>query len=212
MPLFSAPDSHAGMGVLRAVAAGGGGVVELTHRGDDAHEIFAETARTAAEELPGVLLGAGSVRDAPTAARYVDAGAAFVVSPTFHEDVATLCNRRKVAYLPGCATPTEIARAEEVGCEIVKVFPADAAGGPELVRAVLGPSPWSRLMPTGGVEPTEASLTAWFAAGAAAVGMGSKLLPADAIRAGRWEELAANVRAARELVGRCRPAPSERWA
>lgn len=212
VPLYHHSDPQVAVSVLRAVADGGGRVVEFTNRGDGAHEVFAELERVARAELTGMVLGAGSVTEAGTAALYCNLGASFIVSPAFDAEVARVCNRRKVAYLPGAATPTEIATAEEAGCEIVKVFPGGAAGGPGFVKAVLGPSPRSRLMPTGGVEPTEESLSAWFDAGVACVGIGSKLLPGDVIRQGDWADLAKRVSAARDLVARCRPALEEEWS
>ncbi len=204
VPLFHHADPEVAWEVLRATAAGGSPVMEFTHRGDRAHEVFAELERRCVRELPGMRLGAGSVVDAATAGLYINLGAAFVVAPTFDAEVARICNRRKVAYLPGCATPTEIARAEESGCEIVKLFPGGAAGGPAFVKALLGPSPWTRIMPTGGVAPTEDSLGAWFRAGAACVGMGSQLIRRDLVEAGDWDALTDQVRSVIELVARCR--------
>jgi 2-dehydro-3-deoxyphosphogluconate aldolase / (4S)-4-hydroxy-2-oxoglutarate aldolase len=204
VPLFHHDDPETALGVVRAVAAGGCRVIEFTNRGDFAHEVFAELERVCRRELPDAVLGAGSVVDAATAALYLNLGAAFVVAPSLNPEVARVCNRRKVAYLPGCATATEISQAEELGCEIVKVFPGDAVGGPAFVKALRGPSPWTRVMPTGGVEPTEASLKAWFDAGVACVGMGSKLITADLVAAGDWDGLTEQVRAALEIVARHR--------
>jgi 2-dehydro-3-deoxyphosphogluconate aldolase / (4S)-4-hydroxy-2-oxoglutarate aldolase len=204
VPLFHHPDPDVAWEVVRAVAAGGCSVVEFTNRGDHSHEVFASLDARCRRELPDVVLGAGSVVDAGTASLYLNLGAAFIVAPTFDPEVARTCNRRKVAYLPGCATPTEIARAEEAGCEIVKLFPGDAAGGPALVAALRGPSPWTRIMPTGGVEPTQASLSAWFDAGAACVGMGSQLVRRSLVEAHDWGGLTEAVRAALGLVAQCR--------
>lgn len=212
VPLFHHADAATATRVVDAVAAGGADVVEFTHRGDRAHEVFAALDDERRARLPDTVLGVGSVTDAGTAALYLALGADFVVSPTLSEEVARVCNRRKVAYLPGCATPTEIARAEELGCEIVKLFPGDAAGGPDLVRAVRGPAPWTRLMPTGGVAPTEASLSAWFDAGAACVGLGAGLVAADLVRDGRFDELTARVRETADLVASVRPPLDEAWA
>jgi 2-dehydro-3-deoxyphosphogluconate aldolase / (4S)-4-hydroxy-2-oxoglutarate aldolase len=204
VPLFHHPEPDGAWEVVQAVAAGGCSVVEFTNRGDHAHEVFAALDERCRRELPDLVLGAGSVVDAGTASLYLNLGAAFVVGPTFDPEVARTCNRRKVAYLPGCATATEIARAEEAGCEIVKLFPGGAAGGPPFVAALRGPSPWTRIMPTGGVEPTEASLAAWFDAGAACVGMGSQLIRRDLVVAGDWEELTESVRSVLGLAARCR--------
>ncbi len=120
--------------------------------------------------------------DAPTAALYLASGASFVVGPNHNPDISRLCNRRKVLYMPGCATETEIANAEEMGAEICKIFPGETIGGPAFVKALLAPCPWHRLLPTGGVDATEESINGWIKAGAAAVGMGSKLVTAQALK------------------------------
>lgn len=193
VPLFHHDDAEVAKQVVRAVAEGGGSVVEFTNRGDGAHEVFAHLQRYCRRELPGFLIGAGSVSDPATAALYLNLGADFVVGPVLAPDVAAVCNRRKVAYLPGCGTATEVSQAEALGCEIVKLFPGSAVGGPGFVRAVLGPSPWSLLMPTGGVDTTEESLRSWFDAGAAAVGLGSKLLTKELVRDRDWEALSSSV-------------------
>ncbi|MFP4635890.1 MAG: bifunctional 4-hydroxy-2-oxoglutarate aldolase/2-dehydro-3-deoxy-phosphogluconate aldolase [Nitriliruptoraceae bacterium] len=202
VPLFHHDDPQVASRALRAVAEGGGQVLEFTNRGDGAHETFAHLCRYVREELPGFVLGVGSIRDAATAALYLNLGADFVVGPVLDEEVAAVCNRRKVAYLPGCGTASEVARAEQLGCEIVKVFPGDAAGGPDFVKAVLGPSPWSHLMPTGGVDITEESLRGWFDAGVAAVGIGSKLIGKELLAEADWSTLTERVRAVHEIVAR----------
>ena len=112
-----------------------------------------------------MALGVGSVTDAPTAASYLNCGADFVVGPCFVEEVARLCNRRVVPYVPGCGTVAEIVAAQEAGCNLVKLFPAGCAGGPSFVKSVRGPLPRVQIMATGAVEPTEESLRAWFEAG-----------------------------------------------
>src|SRR5690606_40139955 len=121
---------------------------ELTDRGDRMAQTILETARRVADEVPGALLGVGSVIDPALAALFIGAGLRFVVGPALVPEVARACNRRLVAYLPGCATASEIVQAHELGCEIVKLFPGDQVGGPEFVRALRGPMPWAKLMPT----------------------------------------------------------------
>lgn len=176
IPVFYHPHADACIAAVQACADGGAYCVEFTNRGDFAPQLFFEIARHFAKADSAVILGVGSVLDAPTAALYIASGARFVVGPVLNADVAKLCNRRKIPYLPGCGTASEISLAEELGCEIVKLFPAGAIGGPDFLKAILGPMPWTRVMPTGGVEATEESLRAWFDAGAAAVGIGSGLL------------------------------------
>lgn len=176
VPLFYHGDLNVALQVAGALARGGGRVLEFTNRGDFAFEVFGPLVKRCAAEYPDLILGVGSVEDAPTAGLYLALGANFIVGPNFNEEVARLCNRRKVAYLPGCGTVTEIARAEEFGAEIVKIFPGESVGGPGFVKAVRAPRPWTRIMPTGGVTPDEDNLRAWFSSGAACVGMGSNLV------------------------------------
>lgn len=189
VPLFHNPDIEVAKEILGALSRGGARVVEFTNRGDQAIDVFVELERFCAAEHPDVALGAGSVIDAPTAAAYINAGAGFVVSPTLDRGVAEVCNRRKIAHVPGCATATEIVTAHELGCEIVKVFPGGLVGGPAFVKAVKGPLPMASLMPTGGVDVTEDSLAGWFEAGVPCVGMGSKLVSKDLVAGADWEAL-----------------------
>ncbi len=180
VPTFTAGDPETAFDMAAGCAAGGARAIEFTNRGDGAYGTFVELARRVRDELPGVVLGAGTIIDAPTAALFIAAGARFVVGQSFSEEVARLCNRRRVVYIPGCGTATEIAAAEELGCEIVKLFPAAAYDGPAFVRNFLAPSPGSRVMPTN-VLATEEATRAWVAAGAAALGVGGHLYPADLV-------------------------------
>lgn len=193
-PVFYHPDVDTARQIALACAEGGARVLEFTNRGDFAPEVFKELSRYLRQAAPDLILGVGSVVDAPTAALYIAYGANFVVGPSFNEAVARLCNRRKIGYLPGCGSATEIATAEEFGAEIVKIFPGGSVGGPGFIKAVLGPCPWSRLMPTGGVDATEESIRVWFQAGAACVGMGSKLITKQAVAAGDFAQISRTVR------------------
>ena len=193
VPVFYHPDLAVARQITGACRAGGARVVEFTNRGDAAFPVFAELARHIAANQPDVILGVGTVVDAPTAALYLSAGANFVVGPILNPEVARLCNRRKVAYMPGCGSATEIAQAEELGVEIVKVFPGSAVGGPGFIKAVLAPSPWTRMMPTGGVDATRDSIEAWIGAGAACLGMGSRLVVKELVMAGDFEAISARV-------------------
>ncbi|HOG45545.1 MAG TPA: bifunctional 4-hydroxy-2-oxoglutarate aldolase/2-dehydro-3-deoxy-phosphogluconate aldolase [Anaerolineae bacterium] len=177
--------------IAQALSAGGVRAIEFTNRGDSAPWVFKELCEYLAQADPGAILGAGTVIDAPTAALYIAAGAHFVVGPVFNPEVARLCNRRKIAYIPGCGSASEISAAEELGVEIVKIFPADAVGGPAFVQALLGPSPWTRVMPTGGVETSRESISAWFRAGIAAAGIGSSLVRKEWLAAGDYAAIAA---------------------
>jgi 2-dehydro-3-deoxyphosphogluconate aldolase/(4S)-4-hydroxy-2-oxoglutarate aldolase len=207
VPVFYHADLEVALEVARACSRGGAACLEFTHRGDRAHRVFEGLAGRVAQDLPDLVLGAGSISDPHTAAIYLAAGADFIVGPVLNPEVARLSNRRKVAYSPGCGSASEVALAEELGCEIVKVFPGDAVGGPAFIRAVLGPSPWSLLMPTGGVEPQRESIRAWFGAGAAAAGIGSKLISEDLLRRRDWAGLERRVA---EVLGWIREAREER--
>ena len=183
IPVFYHPDVEVCTKVIQACANGGAKCIEFTNRGEFAAHVFFEVTRHFAKADPSVIMGVGSVVDAPTAGVFIANGAKFVVGPLTNPDVAKLCNRRKVPYSPGCGSATEIGYAEELGCEIVKVFPGGSVGGPDFVKAMLGPCPWTRIMPTGGVDATEESLTQWFKAGVACVGVGSNLITTELLAA-----------------------------
>ena len=175
VPLFFHSDVSVAKKVLKACYDGGARLMEFTNRGDFALEVFTALTKYAVKELPGMIMGIGSVTDAAAASAYMLNGANFVVTPVFREDIAIVCNRRKVLWSPGCGSLTEIAKAEEMGAEIVKLFPGSTYG-PSFVKGVLAPQPWTSIMPTGGVSPTEENLKSWFEAGVTCVGMGSKLM------------------------------------
>lgn len=204
IPVFYHADAELCKEILRASYAAGIRVFEFTNRGDFAHEVFGTLNKWAATELPELMLGVGSVVDAPTAALYIQLGAAFVVSPLLNEEMAPVCNRRKILWAPGCGSLSEIGRAEELGAEIVKIFPGSSVGGPEFVKAVKGPCPWSSIMPTGGVEPTEESLKAWFKAGVTCVGMGSNLFPKKLIEAKDWKAITDTINNIRAIIASVR--------
>jgi 2-dehydro-3-deoxyphosphogluconate aldolase / (4S)-4-hydroxy-2-oxoglutarate aldolase len=211
IPVVPTADASTTIGIVDALADGGVRVVELTNRGDGAVEVFAAVEAHCRARRPDVIVGIGSVFDAGTASQYLNLGASFVVSPFLVDDVAVTCNRRMTAYMPGAATPGEVMRAEELGAEIVKVFPARTLG-PSFVADVLAPCPWSRLMPTGGIAPTREAMTPWLEAGAACLGLGSQLVPSAEVAASRWEDLSARAGAAIELIEQCRPPSTEAWA
>ncbi len=193
VPVFYQKDIEVAKKIVTACAAGGAKVVEFTNRGDFAFQVFTGLAQHFAQADSKVILGVGSIVDAPTAAMYIASGANFVVGPVLNAEVARLCNRRKIAYSPGCGSASEIAEAEELGVEIVKVFPGGSVGGPGFVKAMLGPCPWTRIMPTGGVDATEESIKAWFKAGVACVGMGSNLITKEAVAAGDFDAISEKV-------------------
>ena len=203
-PVFYHPDRDVCLNVIRACAGGGAPVIEFTNRGDFACDLFGDIARELQKTDPHIIPGIGSVVDAGTASLYLNRGARFVVSPCLVPDVARVCNRRMTAYFPGCGSVTEIGQAHELGCDIVKLFPGASVGGPDFVKAVMGPMPWTKIMPTGGVDPDEASLAQWFGSGIVAAGMGSKLITDAAVKAGDWAGIEASVRRTVEAVAKVR--------
>jgi 2-dehydro-3-deoxyphosphogluconate aldolase/(4S)-4-hydroxy-2-oxoglutarate aldolase len=193
VPIFYNPELEVAKRIVAACREGGARAVEFTNRGDFAFQVFTALAQHVAEAQPDVILGVGSVVDAPTAALYISAGASFVVSPVLNAELARLCNRHKIAHIPGCGSASEISQAEELGAEIVKVFPGTAVGGPGFVKAMLGPCPWTSIMPTGGVDATEESIRAWCEAGAVCLGMGSKLISKQLVAAGDFDAISNKV-------------------
>jgi 2-dehydro-3-deoxyphosphogluconate aldolase/(4S)-4-hydroxy-2-oxoglutarate aldolase len=204
VPVFYHPDFEVARQVAGACLKGGCALLEFTNRGDHAWEVFSELERYCAKELPQMILGVGSVVDPGTASLYINCGANFVVGPVLNPEVAKTCNRRKVPYSPGCGSASEISQAEELGCEIVKVFPGGEVGGPAFVKAVKGPCPWTSIMPTGGVDSTEASLKGWFDAGVSCVGMGSNLITKELLKAKDYEGMAKKVEETLALIRRLR--------
>ena len=199
VPVFYHADANVAKQVLKACYDGGVRAFEFTNRGDFAQEVFAELVKYAAAELPGMILGIGSVVDPGTAALYLQLGANFVVGPVYNPAVVPVCNRRLVPYCPGCGSASEVSAAQEAGCDLCKVFPGDVLG-PAFVKSLRAPMPWSRLMVTGGVKPERANLEAWFKAGVTCVGMGSNLFPKDVIAAGDWPRITALCREALSII------------
>ena len=199
VPVFYNGDIEISKNVLKACYEGGIRAFEFTNRGDFAQEVFKELVKYANAELPGMIMGIGSVVDPGTAALYLQLGANFVVGPLFNPAIAPICNRRNVPYAPGCGSVSEVGAAQEAGCDLCKVFPGDVLG-PAFVKGLRAPMPWSKLMVTGGVKPTRENLEGWFKAGVYCVGMGSNLFPKDAIAAGDWAKISALCRDALAIV------------
>ncbi len=189
VPVFYHKDTEVCKQIVRACYDGGVRVFEFTNRGDFAHEVFGELLKWAINETPEMIIGVGSVIDSATCALYIQLGANFIVSPIIDEDTAHICNRRKIAWCPGCGSVTEINKAHELGAEVVKIFPGSSVGGPDFVSGVKGPMPWASIMPTGGVSPDKENLEAWFKAGVHCVGMGSQLFPKEVIESGNYQAI-----------------------
>ena len=198
--VFYHPELEVVKNVAYACADGGARLLEFTHRGTFAQDVFAELERYAARGIPQLILGVGSIVEPHTATHYINNGASFVVSPLLNPEISKVCNRRKVAYSPGCGSLSEIGQAEELGAEIVKIFPGVEVGGPGFVKSIKGPCPWTSIMPTGGVEPTEESLRAWFEAGVSCVGLGSQLVTKDLLDAKDYKGITTTVRETLEII------------
>ena len=203
VPVFYHADVETAKAVLKACYEGGVRAFEFTNRGDFAQEVFGELVKYANKELPGMIVGIGSVVDPGTAALYLQLGANFVVGPLFNPEIAPVCNRRLVPYCPGCGTVSEVGKAQELGCDLCKVFPGDVLG-PKLVKGLLAPMPWSKLMVTGGVSPDEENLKSWISAGVFCVGMGSKLFPKDVVAAGNWQAVTDKCKEALGYIAKAR--------
>jgi len=200
VPVFYHSDAETAKKVLKACYDGGVRAFEFTNRGEKAEEVFKELVKFA-DQLPGMVLGVGSISFGRDARRFIRLGANFVVSPQYVPDAVTICRWRRIPYIPGCGTISEIGRAQRSGCEICKVFPGDVLG-PAFVKGLKAPMPWSRIMVTGGVKPTEENLSAWFKAGVTCVGMGSNLFPKETIAAGKWEEITENCRETIRIINK----------
>lgn len=203
VPVFYHSDMETAKNVLKACYNGGISAFEFTNRGDFAHEVFGGLVKFAAAECPEMILGVGSIVDAPTASLYIQLGANFVVGPLFNPDVAKVCNRRCVPYIPGCGSVSEVGFAQEAGCDLCKVFPGDVLGT-NFVKGLKAPMPWSMLMVTGGVKPEETNLKGWFDAGVTCVGMGSNLFPADVIKNKEWNTITELCKNALEIAKKVR--------
>lgn len=203
VPVFYNGNLEISKNVLKACYEGGIRAFEFANRGDFAQEVFGELVKYANKELPGMIVGIGSVVDPGTAALYIQLGANFVVGPLFNPAIAPICNRRNIPYAPGCGSVSEVGAAQEAGCDLCKVFPGDVLG-PAFVKGLRAPMPWSKLMVTGGVKPTRENLEGWFKAGVFCVGMGSNLFPKDVIAAGEWSKISDLCRDALAIVAQVR--------
>ena len=204
VPVFYHTDITICQQVIKACYDGGVRVFEFTNRGDFAHVLFGDLVLWAAKECPELILGAGTVVDAPTAALYLQLGANFIVGPNFNPEIATVCNRRLVPYSPGCGSVSEISNAQAAGCDITKVFPAGNVGGPSFVKNVLAPLRWSNIMVTGAVSPEDENRTAWIKSGVLCVGMGSQLFPKDVVAAADWQWITDKCKQALGYIAKAR--------
>lgn len=199
VPLFYHHDIEICKKVLTACYNGGAKLLEFTNRGDYAHEVFGKLNKFAEKNLPDMILGVGSITDAGAASLYMQLGANFVVTPVLREDIAIVCNRRKLLWSPGCGSLTEVAKAEELGAEIIKIFPGSLYG-PDFVKAIKAPCPWTSIMPTGGVSTSRENLKMWFDSGVTCVGIGSQLITGENIKNQDFKGLENQVRSTLEII------------
>ena len=202
VPVFYNSDVDISINVMKSLYNGGIKILEFTNRGDFALEVFNELEKYCQKNLPDMILGAGSISDETMANLYISSGSNFIVGPLTNKNVAIACNRKKVPYMPGCLTPTEISEAEELGCDVVKVFPADSVSGPNFIKSVLAPMPWSWIMPTGGVDMEEEGLKKWLSSGVFSVGMGSKLFTKEIIQDKDWALLESQCKKLVETINK----------
>ena len=202
VPVFYNSDVDISISVMKSLYKGGIKILEFTNRGDFALEVFNELEKYCQKNLPDMILGAGSISDETMANMYISSGSNFIVGPLTNKNVAIACNRKKVPYMPGCLTPTEISEAEELGCDVVKVFPADSVSGPNFIKSVLAPMPWSWIMPTGGVDMEEEGLKKWLSSGVFSVGMGSKLFTKEIIQDKNWALLESQCKKLVETINK----------
>jgi len=200
IPVFYNSDFEIAKQIIKAIVDGGCKIVEFTNRGDFAYEIFGKLVKYFEREEPQLIFGIGSIVDSYTATLYINNGTNFIVSPILNPKIAKLCNKRGIPYSPGCGTLSEISKAEELGCVIVKLYPADLLGGPDFVKSILAPMPWVKIMPTGGLDIIEKSINAWFNAGVVAVGIGSKLITKESVNSKNWSDISKDVENVLKLI------------
>ncbi len=193
MPLFYHSDESTSIGLMQALYRSGVRLIEYTNRGDQALSNFSAMKKEADSNLPGLYLGAGTIKSDDVANKFIDAGADFLISPALAEEVYDVAYSNKILWIPGCMTPTEILKAEQYGISLVKLFPGNILG-PSFVQAIRELFPAMSFMPTGGVETSQENLKSWFDAGVVAVGMGSKLLTKHYIENKSYDRLTADAK------------------
>lgn len=204
LPLYFNPDETVSLEVLKAVYNGGIKAVEYTNRGEAAHSNFKKMVELRNTEMPGLLLGVGTIKNMQQATIYLEAGADFLVSPGFVPDLAAYCVVNDIFYAPGCMTPTEIIAAENAGIKFIKLFPGNSLGT-EFLSTIKDIFPKLLFMPTGGVDTTKESIESWFKAGVCAVGMGSKLISKKLMEAKDYTTIETETKKVLELIAEVKP-------
>ncbi|MXV14116.1 bifunctional 4-hydroxy-2-oxoglutarate aldolase/2-dehydro-3-deoxy-phosphogluconate aldolase [Hufsiella ginkgonis] len=203
LPLYFNKDTETSIELLRALYKAGIRTVEYTNRGEAALNNFAKMKEVCANELEGMYLGVGTIKDTASAQAFIDAGADYIISPGLVEDVAGLAEKLGILWVPGCMTPTEVIKAEQLGAKVIKLFPGNILG-PAFLSAIKDLFPNLLFMPTGGVEVDKDNISGWFKAGVCAVGMGSKLISKDVMENKKYDELITATKDAIAIVQSCR--------
>jgi len=205
LPLFFYKDADVSVEVLKALYEAGIRTVEYTNRGEAALKNFEKLREACDNELEGMYLGVGTIKDADAARNFIDAGADYIISPGLVKDAIKVAEKRDILWIPGCMTPTEIIRAEKLGAKIVKLFPGNLLG-PSFLSAIKELFPGLLFMPTGGVEVERENLSGWFKAGVCAVGMGSKLITKQSLENRDYAKITELTRQAIEIINSVRSA------
>lgn len=199
LPLYFYKDEEVSLQVLRTLYSAGIKTVEYTNRGDDAFRNFSSMKKLCSTELKDMVLGIGTVKTSSDAFRYIDAGADYIISPGLVEEVAEVANNKNMLWIPGCMTPSEIIRAENLGAKMIKLFPGNILGT-EFLTAVKPVFPGLLFMPTGGVDLDKENIASWFKAGVSAVGMGSKLISKQLLENKDYSKLESLAKEAIKIV------------
>jgi 2-dehydro-3-deoxyphosphogluconate aldolase/(4S)-4-hydroxy-2-oxoglutarate aldolase len=199
LPLYFNPSEEVSLETLKAIYRAGIKAVEYTNRGEAALANFKSMVAVRDAEMPGLLMGVGTIKNLQQAKDYLAAGADFLVSPGFVPEVAAHCVAGDVFYAPGCMTPTEIIAAENAGIHFIKLFPGNMLG-PEFLSSIKEIFPKLLFMPTGGVDTTRENISAWFKSGVCAVGMGSKLISKKLMEARDYAAMEADTRTVLEII------------
>jgi 2-dehydro-3-deoxyphosphogluconate aldolase/(4S)-4-hydroxy-2-oxoglutarate aldolase len=199
LPLFYHADKDICLNVVKALFDAGIRAVEFTNRGEKAFENFEFLLSQREGHFPSMLIGIGTIRSGEQAARFVNAGADFLVSPVFDQGIFDVSYMSKTLWIPGCMTPTEIHVAENAGCKLVKLFPGNILG-PSFASAIRELFPGMLFMPTGGVEVEKENIASWFDAGVSAVGLGSKLISKKDLEKKNYEKIGELAEKALKIV------------
>ena len=208
LPLYFNSSDEVSLDVLKAIYRAGVKAVEYTNRGDAALANFKRMVVLRNAEMPGLLLGVGTIKNMQHAKDYMAAGADFLVSPGFVPEVAAYCVSNDIFYAPGCMTPSEIIAAENAGIKFIKLFPGNMLG-PEFLTTIKDIFPKLLFMPTGGVDTTKENIDGWFKAGVCAVGMGSKLISKKLMEAKEYSTIESETKKVLELIGSIKPAKQQ---